>query len=79
MPPLPQVSGTVVARLLQNLGYKFMRQRGSHTRYSLTTHLGTHKITIPMHRVVAKGTLNDILSQVSMWTGLPKDELIKRL
>ncbi len=32
-----------------------------------------------MHRVVAKGTLNDILSQVSMWTGIPKDELIKRV
>lgn len=79
MPPLPQVSGAEVARLLQNLGYQFIRQRGSHARYSLTTHLGTHKITIPMHRVVAKGTLNDILSQVSMWTGVPKDELIKRL
>ena len=79
MPPLPQVSGAEVARLLQNLGYQFVRQRGSHARYFLTTPLGTHKITIPMHRVVAKGTLSDILSQVSMWTGVPKDELIKRL
>jgi len=32
-----------------------------------------------MHRVIAKGTLNDILSQVSLWTGVPKDELINRL
>ncbi|HWP91526.1 MAG TPA: type II toxin-antitoxin system HicA family toxin [Thermodesulfobacteriota bacterium] len=79
MSRLPQVSGAQVARLLQSLGYQFVRQRGSHARYSLTTHLGTHNITIPMHKVIAKGTLNDILTQVSMWTGMPKDELIKRL
>jgi predicted RNA binding protein YcfA (HicA-like mRNA interferase family) len=79
MPKLPQVSGAEVASLLQGLGYQFIRQRGSHARYALTTPVGTHNITIPMHRVIAKGTLNDILSQVSLWTGVPKDDLIARL
>lgn len=79
MPRLPQVSGAQVARLLESLGYQFVRQRGSHARYALTTPVGTHNITIPMHSVVAKGTLSDILRQVSLWTGVPKDELIKRL
>lgn len=79
MSRLPQVSGADLARLLKSLGYQFMRQRGSHARYALSTQVGTHKITIPMHRAIAKGTLNDILSQVSMWTGVPKDELINRL
>ena len=79
MPHLPQVSGAEIARLLQNPGYQFARQRGSHARYALTTPVGTHKITVSMHRVVAKGTLNDILNRVSLWTGVPKDGLIDRL
>ena len=79
MSRLPQVSGVEIARLLENLGYRSTRQRGSHARYALTTPTGTHNITIPMHRVVAKGTLNDILRQVSLWTGIPKAELIGRL
>jgi predicted RNA binding protein YcfA (HicA-like mRNA interferase family) len=79
VPRLPQVSGAEVASLLQSLGYQFVRQRGSHSRYTLTTPVGTHNITIPVHRVVAKGTLNDILSKVSLWAGVPKDDLINRL
>jgi len=79
MPYLPQVSGEELAHLLKNLGYRFLRQRGSHTRYGLTTPIGTHYITVPMHRVIAKGTLNDILNKVSLWTGISKDDLIDRL
>jgi predicted RNA binding protein YcfA (HicA-like mRNA interferase family) len=80
MPPrMPQVSGSDVTHLLKSLGYVFVRQRGSHARYSLSTVIGIHNITIPMHRVIAKGTLNDIINKVSLWTGIPKDELINRL
>ena len=79
MPRLPQASGAEVARLLESLGYGFLRQRGSHARYALTTTVGTHNITIPMHKTLAKGTLNDILNRVSRWTGVPKAELIDRL
>jgi hypothetical protein len=32
-----------------------------------------------MHKALAKGTLNDILNRVSLWTGVPKAELIDRL
>jgi hypothetical protein len=28
---------------------------------------------------MAKGTLNDILTKVSVWTGVSKEELVKRL
>jgi hypothetical protein len=41
--------------------------------------VGTHNITVPVHGVVAKGTLNDILNKVGLWTGVSKDELISRL
>jgi len=41
--------------------------------------LGEHNITVPNHETVAKGTLNDILTRVSLWNNIPKEELIERL
>jgi hypothetical protein len=40
---------------------------------------GEHAITIPAHKVIAKGTLGDIIARVSLWSGISKDELIRRL
>ena len=48
-------------------------------RLRKVTLLGEHNITVPDHKTVAKGTLNDILSQVSLWNNIPKDELVRRL
>lgn len=79
MPRLPQVNGRDLANLLESLGYRFVRQRGSHARYSMTTKVGTHNLSIPMHDVIAKGTLHDIISRVSLWTGKSQDELIEQL
>ena len=79
MPKLPQVSGSDVLKLLQSLGYEVVRQRGSHMRLRKATPLGEHTITVPAHRVLAKGTLSDILSKVSLWNNIPKEDLIKRL
>jgi len=72
MPKLPQVSGDTLIRLLESLGYEVVRQRGSHARLARTGAAG-------VHRVVAKGTLSDILSQVSLRVGVAKEELIERL
>ena len=41
--------------------------------------LGEHNITVPDHPVLAKGTLNDILTRVALWNGISKDELLERL
>ena len=41
--------------------------------------VGEHNVTVPDHKVMAKGTLSDILTRVSIWTGLSKEELVKRL
>ena len=79
MSRLPQVSGRAVIQLLHSLGYETIRQRGSHVRLRKITALGEHNITVPDHRIVAKGTLNDILNRVSLWNNLPKDTLIERL
>ena len=79
MPRLPQISGRELIRLLESLGYESLRQRGSHVRLRRISAAGEHNVTVPDHKVVAKGTLNDILTRVSIWTGLSKDELVKRL
>ena len=79
MPKLPQVSGDDIVRLLTSLGYEVVRQRGSHVRLRKPTAVGEHNITIPAHKVLAKGTLSDILSRISLWNNIPKQDLIKRL
>ena len=79
MPKLPQVSGGDLVKLLQSLGYEVVRQRGSHIRLKKVTALGEHAITIPSHKVIAKGTLSDIIGRVSLWNNIPREELYKRL
>lgn len=79
MPRLPQISGRELIRLLESLGYERLRQRGSHVRLRRISTVGEHNVTVPDHKAVAKGTLNDILTRVSIWTGLSKDELVRRL
>jgi predicted RNA binding protein YcfA (HicA-like mRNA interferase family) len=79
MPRLPQVSGRALIRLLHSLGYVTTRQKGSHVRLKKATPVGEHNLTVPDHKSLAKGTLNDILTSVSLWNGISKDELIKRL
>ena len=79
MPKLQQVSGSDIIELLQSIGYKVVRQRGSHIQLRKVTSLGEHAITVPAHRVLAKGTFNDILNRVSLWNNIPKEDLINRL
>ena len=43
------------------------------------TPLGEHNITIPAHREIATGTLNDILNQVGLWNSVPKEQLIEMI
>jgi predicted RNA binding protein YcfA (HicA-like mRNA interferase family) len=79
MPRLPQISGRSLIRLLVSLGYEVIRQKGSHVRVRKRNELGEHNLTVPDHDVLAKGTLNDLLTRVSLWNGIPKDVLIERL
>ena len=79
MPKLPQVSGTELVRLLQSLGYEVVGQRGSHIRRNKTTALGEHAITVPAQKVIAKGTLSDIIGRLSLWNSIGREELYRRL
>jgi len=59
-----------------SLDYEIVRQKGSHIRLTKSTHLGDHHITVPNHDVVAKGTLNDILTKAALWNNLSKNDII---
>lgn len=79
MPGLPVVKGKDLLKVLSKLEYQIVRQRGSHVRLQCTTPAGEHAITIPLHEEIAPGTLNDILSKVSLWKGIPKEDIIRML
>lgn len=76
---LPVLSGKKLILLLQRFDYKIVRKRGSHVRLEKITKAGIHKITIPNHNPVAKGTLNDILNKVAIWNQLSKEKLIEMI
>ncbi len=78
-PKLPQIGGQDLVRVLKKLGYEVIRQKGSHIRLRKTTNVGEHNVTVPEHKTIAKGTLNDIIAKVSLWNNISKDELIKML
>lgn len=67
---LPSVSSKELLKALFKLGYKIIRQRGSHISLK-SPHYPL--ITIPNHNPIAKGTLREIIKQV----GLEKGEFLK--
>ena len=77
MSKLPVISGNKLIKLLVNVGYEIIRQKGSHVRLRKITEAGEHNITVPKHSEIAKGTLNDILSKISIWNNMPKEQLIE--
>jgi len=80
MPPrLPQTDGDSVVALLRRLGYEVVRTKGSHIQLKKTTAAGEHRVTVPTHKVLAKGTLSDILNRVAERNGISKEELLDRL
>jgi len=72
MPKLPVVSGLEVAKALAKIGYEVDHQTGSHLilRQKECPH---RRITVPMHREIAKGTLRAIIRQA----GLTVEEFIE--
>ena len=72
------VSGDELARLLKRYGYEVTRQVGSHMRLT-TEREGEHHITIPQHKALRVGTLNNVLKDVAEHLKLSRDELIESL
>lgn len=74
---LPPASGRAVQRLLEDLGFVFIRQRGSHAHFRFQDKGSS--VTVPMHRDIGKKTLSGILDEVAFLSGIPRAELVRRL
>ncbi len=70
---LPVVSGAQLIRVLEQLGWEVVRQRGSHVR--LRHRDRSTFLVVPLHRELKRGTLSGILRDA----GLDREELRKLL
>ena len=68
MGQLRVLSGTEVCQILQEHGFKKVRQRGSHIVMQLKLETTTITVPVPSHDPVKVGTLRSIIRQ----SGLPK-------
>ena len=72
MPKLARMSGEQAIRAFERLGFVRVRQRGSHVILRKETPEGPLGCVLPLHRVVAVGTLRSALRQARM----PVDEFM---
>jgi predicted RNA binding protein YcfA (HicA-like mRNA interferase family) len=66
MPKLPVVSGEQAIRAFEKLGFRRVRQRGSHVVSRKDLPDGPAGCVIPLHRELALGTLRGILRQAKV-------------
>jgi predicted RNA binding protein YcfA (HicA-like mRNA interferase family) len=71
MPKLPVLSGYDLVKALARIGFLLDHQTGSHLILR-SKHAPHRRLTIPNHKVLAKGTLMAIMHQA----GLTKQELV---
>jgi predicted RNA binding protein YcfA (HicA-like mRNA interferase family) len=72
------ISGQELAAILKRYGYSITRQSGSHLRLTSTLK-GEHHISIPNHKFLKVGTLNNILNDIAIHLEMDKQDLIKSL
>jgi predicted RNA binding protein YcfA (HicA-like mRNA interferase family) len=66
-----------LVKALSRLGYRVVRQSGSHLRLQCSDPL--HSLTIPNHSPLRIGTLASILSDIATRRRIDKESLIKLL
>jgi predicted RNA binding protein YcfA (HicA-like mRNA interferase family) len=72
------LSGDDLAQALGTLGYRVIRQTGSHMRL-VTLERGEHHVTISRRPSLRVGTLAGILGDVAQHFGLTRSDLLTRL
>lgn len=75
MAKLRRVSGNEAIRALERLGFKRVRQQGSHVILKKQTAEGEIGCVVPLHRELAIGTLRGLLRQAKVTS----DEFISSL
>ena len=69
------ISGWELIGVLKPLGYKVVRQVGSHIRLT-TLRNGEHHVTIPNHDPIRTGTLSGIIGDVADHFNKSKEEIV---
>ena len=65
-PRVPSENWDRIVAALQRLGFRLVRQRGSHVRLERKSPQRTARITVPAHRPVKRSTLSHILKQAEI-------------
>ena len=67
MPGLPALSGRKAIRVFEKLGWRIVRQRGSHIIMVKEGEITT--LSIPDHKEIAKGTLRSLIRAAGITVG----------
>ncbi len=65
-PKLPVVSGSRVIKALERIGYRVIRQRGSHIRLRDEANPNHLPLTVPNHKTIKPGLLRKILRDADL-------------
>jgi len=77
---LPRAEGgKELAALLDRYGYKVTRQTGSHMRLTSTSKGFEHHITIPSHKPLKVGTLDNIVNEIAAYLEIERQKLVQEL
>ena len=66
MPKLPRISSKKAIKALEKLGFRQVRQTGSHVVMKKITANAQIGCVVPMHRELKVGTLSSILKQAKV-------------
>lgn len=66
MPKLPIISGKQTVKKLEKIGYFIVRQKGSHLRLINNSNKNCKPITIPLHKELKTGLLNQIIKDADL-------------
>lgn len=72
------LSGNHLAKALGRVGYRIVRQSGSHVRLTSDSS-PAHHVTIPAHSPLKVGTLAAILGDVAAHLRISREELLQRV
>jgi predicted RNA binding protein YcfA (HicA-like mRNA interferase family) len=63
---LPVASGKDIIKALSKVGFRVVRQKGSHVRLERVEGEKIIKLTVPMHQTLKKGTLRQIITDAEL-------------
>ncbi|GAG69799.1 hypothetical protein ES703_83835 [subsurface metagenome] len=73
------ISSDNIIQLLKKYDYKVTHQTGSHIRLTSNVKGTEHNITIPKHKELKIGTINNILNDISKYLEIDKESFIQSL